>query len=121
MDFFVDCYEAAITNPGITEEQIFATILRDELNQFILELLREGPITKMELAKYLSKELNKRITDVDDYLRPLVQNKFVEHYAVSEGGRVTSEYIFLIKDIDVLRSPTLNIAINLYYYNMRIY
>jgi hypothetical protein len=116
MDFFVDCYEAAITNPSITEEQIFATILRDEINQFILELLREGPITKFELAKYLSKELNRRITEVDPYLAPFVRNKFIEHYAISEGGRVTSEYIFLIKDIDVLRSPTLNIAINLYYY-----
>ncbi len=116
LDFFIDCYEAAITNPDITEEQIYATILRDELNQFILELLREGPITKMELAKYLSKELNKRITEVDQYLAPFFKNKFIEHYAVSEGGRVTSEYLFLIKDIDVLRSPSLNIAINLYYY-----
>ncbi len=116
LDFFVDCYEAAITNPGITEEQIYATILRDEINKFIMELLREGPITKYELAKYLSKELSRRITDVDKFIAPFLRSNLISHYAMSEGGRVTSEYLFLIKDIDVLRSPPLNIAINLYYY-----
>ena len=112
-DLFIDCYEAASHTKEISEDQYRSFLLRDEISSFIIEMLREGPLTKNELAKYLSKELRRRVKDVNMYLMSLLKQNILYEYSVSEGQRVTSEYLMMIKDLDIIRAPPLNILIRL--------
>jgi len=108
-DFLIDYYEVASHTKEISEEQYRSFLLRDDISNFIIELLRDGPITKKELIKYLSKILTFKIRDINKFLKPLLKNNLLVEHSISLGPRVTLEYLLMIKDLDIIRAPPLNI------------
>ncbi|MHA1148748.1 MAG: hypothetical protein ACTSR8_10970 [Promethearchaeota archaeon] len=105
-DFFIDCYEVA-SKARISEDQIISFFLRNRTNNFILEVLREGPITINQLERYLVRELKKKIDDINRYLKPFIENKIIKKYEVKSGAR-TFTYLLLLKDLDIMRVPPLS-------------
>jgi len=109
----IDCFDAAKKNSAITKEQLLSILLRDDLNSFILQLLREGPIIKEQFGKYISDQFKQKITNIDKYLKPFVDNGLVLIHKIKESMGRTSEYLFLIKDVYLYRTPPIETLVNL--------
>lgn len=108
-DFFVECYDRLTKMKDINEEQRYAFIFRDKERFMLLEKLAGGPMTKDGLAKWLSKEVEHEVTDIDGMLAPLGKTGLVTEINISKGKKVSLEYVFLMRDIAVIRAPATNI------------
>lgn len=112
-DLIIDCFECAQTIKDVPKEYLNGILLNDKINWFILELLREGPITKEQFGKYLSNEFNQKISNIDKYLKPFVDNNFIVIQKIKDSiGRI-SEYLLLIKDVYIYRTPPIKTLVNL--------
>ncbi len=112
-EYIIDCLEGASENKKLSEEQYFALFLRNDINKFVLKMLREGPLTKKELDKYLIKRFPNKMININKIILRLLNFKLIFKHSVDEGKKTAAEYLFLVKDMDILRSPGLNVLINL--------
>ncbi len=107
--FLVSCFESASTMKIISNEQRYAFIFRDELRHFVLNLLREGAMTKDEIIKWVSKETKQKVSNIDELLSPLIRSNLISEIQVQESTGLPMEYIFLIRDVGIMRAPPLKI------------
>ncbi len=108
-DFFVECFERVSKMKEITEEQRFAFIFRDDVRSLLLTKLSDGPMTKDGLAKWLSKEVEHEVTDIDALLAPLMKTDLATEMNISKGKKVSLEYVFLVRDIAMVRTPHMSV------------
>ncbi len=89
--------------PSLTEEQKLAMIYVDEAKRLIMNRLRdEGNVSKSELSVWLKDEYKTGFVDIDNTLLTLIKEDIVKESSVKG---VTSEVIFLVNDISILRRP----------------
>ncbi|MHA1338522.1 MAG: hypothetical protein ACTSRZ_01165 [Promethearchaeota archaeon] len=108
-EMFAKFYEQLIKMEKITEEQRYAFIFRDRYRRLLLQKLTNGPMTKEGLAKWISKEVDQEVTDIDGLLAPLKKTELIEEINISKGKKVSLEYIFLMRDVAVIRVPNVEI------------
>ena len=108
-EFFSDSFMRLVKMKEITEEQRFAFIFQDKIRYLMLEKLASGPMTKDGLAKWLSKEVEREVTDIDGLLGPLGKTGLITEINISKGKKVTLEYVFLMRDIAAIRVPAIEI------------
>lgn len=111
-DLIAQFFESASKKVEVTLEQRYAYIYRDNTLYFVLKMLRDGPITKAEIEKRIIRELKQKVTDINEILSPLLRTNLITELQISEGKAISTEYIFLIRDMGVIRTPPLN-ALNL--------
>jgi len=104
-DFYVECFDRVSKMKEITEEQRYAFIFRDEVRNLMLDKLADGSMTKDGLAKWLSKEVEREVTDIDGLLAPLLKTDLVTELNISKGKKVSLEYVFLLRDVALIRTP----------------
>ena len=104
-EFFAESFDRISKYVSISEEQRYSFIFRDNTRRLLLERLANGPMTKEGLAKWLSKEIGEEITDIEGLLAPLRKTELIEEMNISKGKKVNLEYIFLIRDVAVIRTP----------------
>jgi len=107
--FFEESFLRLVKMKEISEEQRYAFIFQDKVRYLMLEKLASGPMTKDGLAKWLSKEVEREVTDIDGLLAPLEKTGLVVEENISKGKKVTLEYVFLMRDIASIRVPALEI------------
>ncbi len=107
--FFEESFLRLVKMKEITEEQRYAFIFQDKVRYLMLEKLASGPMTKDGLAKWLSKEVEKEVTDIDGLLAPLEKTSLIIEENISKGKKVTLEYVFLMRDIASIRVPAIEI------------
>lgn len=108
-DLFSQFYDQLIKMEKISEEQRYAFIFRDRYRRLLLQKLANGPMTKEGLAKWISKEIDEEITDIDGLLQPLKKTELIEEINISKGKKVSLEYVFLMRDVAVIRVPNVEI------------
>ncbi|MBD3353757.1 MAG: hypothetical protein GF364_19900 [Candidatus Lokiarchaeota archaeon] len=108
-DLFENFYNQLIKMEKITEEQRYAFIFRDRIRRLLLQKLSNGPMTKEGLAKWISKEINQEVTDIDGLLAPLKKTELIEEVNISKGKKVSLEYVFLMRDVAVIRIPNIEV------------
>lgn len=108
-EFFAESFNRISKYISISEEQRYAFIFRDNTRRLLLERLANGPMTKEGLAKWLSKEVGQEITDIESLLVPLRKTDLIEELNISKGKKVNLEYVFLIRDVAVIRTPHINL------------
>ena len=104
-EFFAESFDRISKYVSISEEQRYSFIFRDNTRRLLLERLANGPMTKEGLAKWLSKEVGEEITDIEGLLSPLRKTELIEEINISKGKKVTLEFVFLIRDVAVIRTP----------------
>lgn len=104
-DFYVECFDRVSKMKEITEEQRYAFIFRDDVRSLMLTKLTDGAMTKEGLAKWLSKEVEREVTDIDGLLAPLMKTELVTELNISKGKKVSLEYVFLLRDVAIIRTP----------------
>ena len=62
-------------------------------------------MTKEGLAKWLSKEVEREVTDIDGLLAPLLKTDLATELNISKGKKVSLEYVFLLRDVALIRAP----------------
>ncbi len=107
--FFEESFLRLVKMKEINEEQRYAFIFQDKVRYLMLEKLSSGPMTKDGLAKWLSKEVEKEVTDIDGLLAPLEKTSLIIEENISKGKKVTLEYVFLMRDIASIRVPAIEI------------
>ncbi|MHA1731833.1 MAG: hypothetical protein ACTSU5_07810 [Promethearchaeota archaeon] len=91
--------------PSLRDEQKLAMIYVDEAKRMILTRLRdEGNVSKSELSVWLKDEYKQGFVDIDTTLTSLVKEDLVKESSVKG---ITSEVIFLVNDVAILRVPPL--------------
>jgi hypothetical protein len=108
-EFFAESFERITKYVSISEEQRYSFIFRDNNRRLLLEKLTNGPMTKEGLAKWISKEIGEEITDIEGLLGPLRKTELIEEINISKGKKVQLEFVFLIRDIAVIRTPHINL------------
>ncbi len=108
-DFYVECFDRVSKMKEITEEQRYAFIFRDDVRSLMLNKLADGAMTKDGLAKWLSKEVEREVTDIDGLLAPLMKTELVTELNISKGKKVSLEYIFLLRDVALIRTPHIDV------------
>ena len=108
-DFYVECFDRVSKMKEISEEQRYAFIFRDEVRNLMLTKLTDGSMTKEGLAKWLSKEVEREVTDIDGLLAPLLKTELVTELNISKGKKVSLEYVFLLRDVALIRTPHVEI------------
>ncbi len=108
-DFYVECFDRVSKMKEITEEQRYAFIFRDEVRNLMLNKLSDGSMTKDGLAKWLSKEVEREVTDIDGLLAPLMKTDLVSELNISKGKKVSLEYVFLLRDVALIRTPHIDL------------
>lgn len=108
-DFYVESFERVSKMKEITEEQRYAFIFRDSVRSLMLDKLSDGAMTKEGLAKWLSKEVEREVTDIDGLLAPLLKTDLVSELNISKGKKVSLEYAFLLRDVALIRTPQIDI------------
>lgn len=108
-DLMSQFYDQLVKMEKITEEQRYAFIFRDRIRRLLLRKLAGGPMTKEGLAKWISKEIDKEITDIDGLLAPLAKTDLITEVNISKGKKVSLEYVFLMRDVAVIRVPNVDI------------
>ncbi|MHA1731831.1 MAG: hypothetical protein ACTSU5_07800 [Promethearchaeota archaeon] len=89
--------------PSLTEEQKLAMIYVDEAKRLIINRLRdEGNVSKSELSVWLKDEYKQGFVDIDNTLLSLIKEDIVKESSVKG---VTSEVIFMVNDVIVMRRP----------------
>lgn len=104
-DFYREAFDRVSKMKEISEEQRYAFIFRDKVRNLCLSKLTDGPMTKEGLAKWLSKEVESEVTDIDGLLAPLLKTDLVTELNISKGKKVSLEYIFLLRDVALIRTP----------------
>ncbi len=104
-EFFAKSYEQITKYQKISDEQRFAFIFQNKVRRILLDKLTGGPMTKEGLAKWISRQLDREITDIDSLLSPLKKTNLIEEINISKGKKVTLEFVFLIRDCAVIRAP----------------
>ena len=108
-DFYIECFDRVSKMKEITEEQRYAFIFRDDVRNLMLTKLCDGSMTKDGLAKWLSKEVEHEVTDIDGLLAPLLKTDLVTELNISKGKKVSLEYVFLLRDVALIRTPHIDI------------
>ncbi|MHA1147037.1 MAG: hypothetical protein ACTSR8_02220 [Promethearchaeota archaeon] len=108
-DFYIECFDRVSKMKEISEEQRYAFIFRDDVRSLLLSKLTDGSMTKEGLAKWLSKEVEREVTDIDGLLAPLVKTDLVTELNISKGKKVSLEYVFLLRDVALIRAPHIDI------------
>ncbi|MHA1757893.1 MAG: hypothetical protein ACTSVV_14045 [Promethearchaeota archaeon] len=108
-DFYIECFDRVSKMKEISEEQRYAFIFRDDVRNLLLTKLTDGPMTKEGLAKWLSKEVEREVTDIDGLLAPLLKTDLVTELNISKGKKVSLEYVFLLRDVALIRAPHVEI------------
>ena len=108
-DMFAQFYDQLIKMDKINEEQRYSFIFRDKIRRLLLEKLTNGPMTKEGLGKWISKEIDEEVTDIDSLLGPLKKTELIEEVNISKGKKVTLEYVFLMRDVAIIRVPNVEI------------
>lgn len=108
-EFYVECFDRVSKMKEISEEQRYAFIFRDDVRNLMLTKLSDGAMTKEGLAKWLSKEVEREVTDVDGLLAPLMKTDLVTELNISKGKKVSLEYVFLLRDVALIRTPHVEI------------
>ncbi len=111
-EFFAKSYEQITKYQKISDEQRFAFIFQNKVRRILLEKLTGGPMTKEGLAKWISRQLDREITDIDSLLSPLKKTNLIEEINISKGKKVTLEFVFLIRDCAVIRAPHIELFLS---------
>ena len=111
-EFFAKSYEQITKYQKISDEQRFAFIFQNKIRRILLEKLTGGPMTKEGLAKWISRQLDREITDIDSLLSPLKKTNLIEEINISKGKKVTLEFVFLIRDCAVIRAPHIELFLS---------
>ena len=104
-EFFAKAYEQITKFQKINDEQRFAFIFQNRIRRILLERLTRGAMTKEGLAKWISKQVDTEVTDIDGLLNPLRKTNLIEEVNISKGKKVTLEFVFLVRDAAVIRAP----------------
>lgn len=95
-----------VKSSKLTQEQIYAYILKDYKMTKLFEILKEGPLTIVDLKERLEKELGETVSNMDSLLSHLIRGKLIIRDFVKEGK---VENIFLIRDFYGTRLPPYDI------------
>ncbi len=95
-----------VKSSKLTQEQIYAFILKDYKLNKLFEILKEGPLTIMDLKDRLEKELGETISNMDSLLSHLIRGNLIIRDFIKKG-RV--ENVFLIRDFYGTRFPPYDI------------
>ncbi|HMF34459.1 MAG TPA: hypothetical protein VKK79_23760 [Candidatus Lokiarchaeia archaeon] len=116
---FIENLMQLIRKKEISQEQCYAFIIQDYIRNLILEKLANGPISKLDLTNWLINELGRELPSYHnsmtpleknyDLLTPLEKNSLIARESFSVGTSSSTEYIFLIRDITILRAPPINV------------
>jgi hypothetical protein len=93
--------------PSLNAEQRLANLYQDNIKRMIINRLRdEGVISKSELVIWLRDQYKKGIFDVEPVLVDLIKQEVIKESSVKS---VSSELLFLIHDILLMRIPPSNL------------
>ncbi|NVM04607.1 MAG: hypothetical protein HWN67_19950 [Candidatus Helarchaeota archaeon] len=95
-----------VKSSKLTQEQIYAFILKDYKLNKLFEILKEGPLTIKDLKDRLEKELGETVSNLDNLLSHLIRGNLIIRDFIKEGK---VENIFLIRDFYGTRLPPYNI------------
>ncbi|MFX0000536.1 MAG: hypothetical protein ACFE9Q_08855 [Candidatus Hodarchaeota archaeon] len=94
--------------PTLNSEQNLAITYQDEIKRMILNRLRdEGVVSKSELIIWLKDRYKQDFVDLEEVLNELIKLEIVKETTVQD---MSSEFIFLIKDVVALRIPPVKIV-----------
>ncbi|MFX0000533.1 MAG: hypothetical protein ACFE9Q_08840 [Candidatus Hodarchaeota archaeon] len=110
LDMIPSLFQRLSTYPHLNEEQSLAITYVDNLNQLIINRLREeGVITKSELKIWLKDQYREGFFDIDAILMELIKKEIVKETSVKG---MPSELIFLINDLFMIRRPPIKLLKN---------
>ncbi|MHA2183780.1 MAG: hypothetical protein ACXAAI_02185, partial [Promethearchaeota archaeon] len=93
--------------PFLNAEQRLANLYQDDIKRMIINRLRdEGVISKSELVIWLRDQYNNAIVDIEPVLVDLIKQEIIKESSVKG---VSSELLFLIHDIILMRIPPSNL------------
>ncbi|MBY8985133.1 MAG: hypothetical protein KGD65_08710 [Candidatus Lokiarchaeota archaeon] len=93
--------------PTLSDEQRLALTYQDEIKRMIIDRLRdEGVVSKSELMIWLKDKYKQGFIDVEGVLLELIKREIVKEASVKG---ISSEFVFLIKDILIMRVPPVKI------------
>ncbi|MFO8017121.1 MAG: hypothetical protein R6U96_00655 [Promethearchaeia archaeon] len=88
-----------------TLEQRFALLYKNDIQNLILNILRDGAIDEESLIKWISRELKIKINDLDDVISPFEDFNLLVREKISEDSNSSKTYYFLLYDISLMRLP----------------
>ncbi len=93
--------------PSLNEEQQLAMTYHDEMKRAILNRLQEeGVVSKSELTIWLKDKFNQVVIDLDTIIVDLIKRELIKEFSVKG---MSSELVFLINDLLILRIPPVEI------------
>jgi len=93
--------------PSLNAEQRLANLYQDDIKRMIINRLRdEGVISKSELVIWLRDQYKTGIGDAEPVLLDLIKQEIIKESSVKS---VSSELLFLIHDILLMRIPPSNL------------
>ena len=93
--------------PTLSDEQRLALTYQNEIKRMIIDRLRdEGVVSKSELMIWLKDKYKQGFIDVEGVLMELIKREIVKEASVKG---MSSEFIFLIKDVVIMRVPPVKI------------
>jgi len=96
--------------PHLSNEQALALTYEDDINQLLINRLREeGVVSKSELKVWMKEKYYRGFFDIDGILIELIKKEIIKEASVKG---MPSELIFLINDIFTIRLPPLNLLRN---------
>lgn len=97
----------------ISQEQRFAFIYNNKIQNLILDILRDGPIDEEALMKWISRELKIKVPDLDDMIISFEKSNLIRKEEVNDEANSTKTYYFLLYDISLVRVPPTKCVENL--------
>lgn len=93
--------------PTLNAEQRMGMVMQSDIKRLIMKRLRdEVVIPKSELAVWLKDQYKEGFVDIENLITTMVQSGVVK---VASVKGITSDLVFLVEDILILRRPPMNL------------
>ncbi|MFW9782942.1 MAG: DUF2341 domain-containing protein, partial [Candidatus Heimdallarchaeota archaeon] len=103
LDMIPSLFQRLSIYPSLTDEQNLIFYYQDEIKRMIINILRDyGVITKSELTIWVKDREIEGVIDLEAVLAELIKSELIR---VASVKGISSELIFLTKDIFMLRVP----------------